>query len=54
MIYLDVISSNSASTDNLPMSLEMKNGIQLHVLFALLEIDEIKLQNSPHHQQRNY
>lgn len=48
MIYLNVRISN------LRMSLEMKNGTKLHVLFALLEIDEIKLQNSPHHQQRNY
>lgn len=54
MIYLHVISSNSVSTDNLPMSLGMKNGTKLHILFAPLEIDEMKLQKTSHHQQRNY
>lgn len=37
MIYLNVRNSN------LCMSLGMKNGTKLHVLLALLEIDEIKL-----------
>lgn len=41
MIYLEVTSWNSASTDNLLVSLEMENRTKLHVLFASLEPDEI-------------